>query len=76
MISSVVANRDLAHAQAHLRHGSAEEVLAWTYMRFRRVALVASSKEPEAARAMIEFMTSSEAAPLLRKTHVEPAKAL
>ena len=25
-----------------LRHGSAEEVLAWTYKRFRRVALVAS----------------------------------
>ena len=24
------------------RHGSAEEVLAWTYKRFRRVALVAS----------------------------------
>jgi molybdate transport system substrate-binding protein len=40
------------------------------------VALVASSKEPEAARAMIKFMTSPEAAPLLRKTHVEPAKAL
>lgn len=38
----VVANRDLAHAPEHLRHGSAEEVLAWTYMRFRRVALVAS----------------------------------
>jgi molybdate transport system substrate-binding protein len=40
------------------------------------VALVASSKEPEAARAMIRFMASPEAAPLLRKTHVEPAKAL
>jgi molybdate transport system substrate-binding protein len=40
------------------------------------VAVVASSKEPEAARAMIRFMTSPEAAPLLRKTHVEPAKAL
>jgi len=38
------------------------------------VALVASSKEPEAARAMIRFMTSPDAAPLLRKTHVEPAK--
>jgi molybdate transport system substrate-binding protein len=38
------------------------------------VALVATSKEPEAARAMIRFMTSPEAAPLLRKTHVEPAK--
>src|SRR6516164_551338 len=37
------------------------------------VALVASSKEPEAARAMIAFMASPEAAPLLRKTHVEPA---
>ena len=27
---------------AELRHGSAEEVLSWTYKRFRRVALVAS----------------------------------
>ncbi len=42
MMCAVVANRDLAQAQGHLRHGSAEEVLAWTYMRFRRVALVAS----------------------------------
>jgi molybdate transport system substrate-binding protein len=36
------------------------------------VALLAASKEPEAARAMIKFMSSPEAAPLLRKTHVEP----
>jgi hypothetical protein len=35
---------------------------------------MAASKEPDAARAMIKFMTSPEAAPLLRKTHVEPAK--
>ena len=40
------------------------------------VALMAGSKEPDAARAMIRFMISPEAAPLLRKTHVEPAKAL
>ncbi len=40
------------------------------------VALMAGSKEPEAARAMIKFMASPEAAPLLRKTHVEPAKPL
>src|SRR5271167_214027 len=39
------------------------------------VVLVAGSKAPEAARAMIKFMVSPEAAPLLRKTHVEPAKA-
>ena len=38
------------------------------------VALMASSKEPGAARAMIKFMTSPEAAPLLRKTHVEPVR--
>jgi molybdate transport system substrate-binding protein len=38
------------------------------------VVLVAGSKAPEAARAMIKFMISPEAAPLLRKTHVEPAK--
>ena len=38
------------------------------------VAVMTGSKEPEAARAMIKFMTSSEAAPLLRKTLVEPAK--
>jgi hypothetical protein len=28
--------------------------------------------EPEAARAMIMFMISPEAAPLVRKTYVEP----
>lgn len=38
------------------------------------VALLTVSKEPDAARAMIRFMISSEAAPLLRKTHVEPAR--
>ncbi len=37
------------------------------------VALMTVSKEQEAARAMIKFMVSPEAAPLLRKTHVEPA---
>jgi len=31
------------------------------------------SSEPEAARAMITFMISPEAAPLVRKTYVEPA---
>jgi molybdate transport system substrate-binding protein len=36
------------------------------------VALLTTSKEPDAARAMIAFMISPEAAPLLRKTHVEP----
>jgi molybdate transport system substrate-binding protein len=38
------------------------------------VALLTTSKEPDAARAMIKFMASPEAAPLLRKTHVEPAR--
>jgi molybdate transport system substrate-binding protein len=38
------------------------------------VALLTTSKEPDAARAMIRFMASPEAAPLLRKTHVEPAR--
>jgi molybdate transport system substrate-binding protein len=38
------------------------------------VALMTMSKEPEAARAFMRFMTSPEAAPLLRKTHVEPPK--
>jgi molybdate transport system substrate-binding protein len=37
------------------------------------VALLKVSKQPDAARAMIAFMVSREAAPLLRKTHVEPA---
>jgi molybdate transport system substrate-binding protein len=37
------------------------------------VAVLTVSKEPDAARAMIAFMVSPEAAPLLRKTHVEPA---
>jgi molybdate transport system substrate-binding protein len=36
------------------------------------VAVLTGSKEPEAARAMIAFMASPAAAPLLRKTHVEP----
>jgi molybdate transport system substrate-binding protein len=38
------------------------------------VALMTGSKQPDAARAMIKFMISPEAAPLLRKTFVEPAK--
>jgi molybdate transport system substrate-binding protein len=37
------------------------------------VALLTVSKQPDAARAMIKFMISPEATPLLRKTHVEPA---
>ena len=37
------------------------------------VALLTASKEQDAARAMIRFMISPEAAPLLRKTYVEPA---
>ena len=37
------------------------------------VALLTVSKQPEAARAMIAFMISPEAAHFLRKTHVEPA---
>jgi molybdate transport system substrate-binding protein len=36
------------------------------------VGLLAASKEPEVAREMIAFMTSPEAAPLLRRTFVEP----
>jgi molybdate transport system substrate-binding protein len=38
------------------------------------VAMLPVSKEPDAARAMIKFMISPEAAPLLRKVHEEPAK--
>src|SRR4029079_13967623 len=38
------------------------------------VALLTASKQQDAARAMIKFMISPEAAPLLRKTRVEPAK--
>lgn len=38
------------------------------------VGLLTASKEQEAARAMIAFMISPEAAPLLRKAHEEPAK--
>jgi molybdate transport system substrate-binding protein len=37
-------------------------------------ALVKVSKTPEAARELIRFMISPEAAPLLRKTYVEPAR--
>jgi molybdate transport system substrate-binding protein len=39
------------------------------------VALMTGAKEPEAARAMMKFMTSPQAAPLLRKTYVEPVTA-
>src|SRR5262249_18781428 len=38
------------------------------------VGLLAVSKEPEAARAMIKFMISPEAMPLLRKVHELPAE--
>src|SRR5258706_1937220 len=38
------------------------------------VGLVTPSKEPHAARAMIKFMISPEAAVLLRKTRAEPFK--
>jgi len=37
------------------------------------VAILTTSKQQDTARAMIMFMISPEAAPLLRKTHVEPA---
>ena len=37
------------------------------------IAILAVSKEREAARALIEFVTSPEAAPLLRKGMMEPA---
>jgi molybdate transport system substrate-binding protein len=36
------------------------------------VGLATNSKEPDAARAMIRFMISPDAAPLLRKTHAQP----
>ena len=38
------------------------------------VGLATNAKEPDAARAMIRFMVSPEAAPLLRKTHAQPFK--
>jgi molybdate transport system substrate-binding protein len=38
------------------------------------VALTTVSKQQDAARAMIKFIVSPEAAPLLRKTYVEPAR--
>jgi molybdate transport system substrate-binding protein len=37
------------------------------------VALLAASKEQDAARALIKFVTSPEAAPLLQKAMMEPA---
>ena len=39
------------------------------------VGLLTVSKEPDAARAMIKFMISPEAVPLLRKVHEVPAKS-
>jgi molybdate transport system substrate-binding protein len=38
------------------------------------VGLATNAKEPDAARAMIRFLVSPDAAPLLRKTHAEPFK--
>ena len=38
------------------------------------VGVTTASKQQDAARAFIAFMISPEAAPLLRKTHVEPFK--
>jgi molybdate transport system substrate-binding protein len=38
------------------------------------VALMTVSKQTEAARAMISFMVSPQAAPILHRTHVEPPK--
>jgi len=38
------------------------------------VGMLSVSKEQAAARAMIKFMVSPEAAPILRKVHEEPAK--
>jgi molybdate transport system substrate-binding protein len=38
------------------------------------VGVLTASKQQDAAREMIRFMVSPEAAPLLRKTHVEPAR--
>jgi len=38
------------------------------------VGVVANSKSPDAARALIAFMISPAAAPLIRKTHAEPYK--
>jgi molybdate transport system substrate-binding protein len=39
------------------------------------VAVMTVSKQTEAARAMIRFMVSPEAGPLLRRTYVEPFKS-
>lgn len=38
------------------------------------LGVAAKSKEPDAARAFIQFASSPAAAPLLRKTHAEPFK--
>ena len=38
------------------------------------VGMTTTTKEPDAARAMIRFMISPDAAPLLRKTHAAPFK--
>lgn len=38
------------------------------------IGLMTASKQPDTAKTMIAFMLSPAAAPLLRKTHVEPAK--
>jgi molybdate transport system substrate-binding protein len=37
------------------------------------IAIMAVSKQPEAARTLIKFVTSPQAAPLLQKGMMEPA---
>jgi molybdate transport system substrate-binding protein len=37
-------------------------------------AVVTTSKQPDAARALLRYMTSAEAAPILRSTHAEPPR--
>jgi molybdate transport system substrate-binding protein len=39
------------------------------------IAIMAVSKEQEAARALIRFVTSPQAAPLLKKGMMEPASS-
>ena len=43
------------------------------HLREFTIDVLTARKEPDAAREMIKFMISSEAAPLLRKAYPEPA---
>jgi hypothetical protein len=77
-LGELPARRDSGRATADDRHFG----IAVSHMLFRdgrlqsyvdfAVGVLAVSKQPDAAQAMVKFTSSSEAAPLIRKSGMEP----